>query len=145
MKRKVFLMMLIAGLIIYINESTYDSLNSIMKNNFFDKVRELENVVERTVVFALSNYVTIETLPQSVLTTTKVLKESENLLGSKVEKPEKNPIIPTLRKLRKEESNKSQSERLSKLSELKPKYKPYEPNKPYKPRDIRYSKFEILI
>jgi DNA-binding NtrC family response regulator len=142
MKRKVFLMMLIAGLIIYINESTYDSLNSIMKNNFFDKVRELENVVERTVVFALSNHVTIENLPQSVLTTTKVFKESENLLGSKVEKPEKNPIIPTLRK---EESNKSQSERLSKLSERKPKYKPYEPYKPYKPRDIRYSKFEILV
>jgi DNA-binding NtrC family response regulator len=142
MKRKVFLMMLIAGLIIYINESTYDSLNSIMKNNFFDKVRELENMVERTVVFALSNYVTIENLPQSVLTTTKVLKESENLLGSKVEKPEKNPIIPTLRK---DESNKSQSERLSKLSERKPIYKPYEPNKPYKPRDIRHSKFEILI
>lgn len=142
MKRKVFLMMLIAGLIIYINESTYDSLNSIMKNNFFDKVRELENVVERTVVFALSNHVTLETLPQSVLTTTKVLKESENLLGSKVEKPEINPIIPTLRKA---DSKKSQSERLSKLSERKPKYKPYEPYKPYKPRDIRYSKFEILI
>ena len=142
MKRKVFLMMLIAGLIIYINESTYDSLNSIMKNNFFDKVRELENVVERTVVFALSNHVTLETLPQSVLTTTKVFKESENLLGSKVEKPEINPIIPTLRKA---DSKKSQSERLSKLSERKPKYKPYEPYKPYKPRDIRYSKFEILI
>jgi DNA-binding NtrC family response regulator len=142
MKRKVFLMMLIAGLIIYINESTYDSLNSIMKNNFFDKVRELENVVERTVVFALSNYVTLETLPQSVLTTTKVFKESENLLGSKVEKPEINPIIPILRT---EEGNKSQSERLSKLSERKPKYEPYKPYKPYKPRDIRYSKFEILI
>lgn len=136
MKWKVLLMTLITSLIIYINESTYNSLNSIMKNNLFDKVREFENVVERTIVFTRANYANIDNPPQSVLTTTKEFKESVNSLNSKVEKVEKNPVIHTLKK---EDSDKSQSEQLFKLSEQKLKYKPY------KSRDIRHSKLEILV
>jgi two-component system NtrC family response regulator len=100
---------------------TRESFDSIMKYNFPGNVRELENMIERAVVFARNNYITLEDLPPNIfMPTTEEKKESEDSLDSQVEKLEKHLIISALQKAG---GNQSQSARALKLSERKLRYK----------------------
>jgi DNA-binding NtrC family response regulator len=92
-----------------------------MKYNFPGNVRELENMIERAVVFARNSYITLEDLPPNIfIPTTEEKKESEDSLDSQVEKLEKHLIISALQKAG---GNQSQSARALKLSERKLRYK----------------------
>ena len=108
-----------------VNNITNEALDLLMKYNFPGNIRELENMIQRSVVLTRDNYIKIEDLPREVVmnksTAAKEHLEDEiGDLNEKVENLEKRMIYKAL-----EETNQNQSKAadLLNISERTLRYK----------------------
>jgi DNA-binding NtrC family response regulator len=72
----------------------------LLKYDYSGNVRELENIIERTVVIAREDVISVEDLPfsGSMEETTEIRKAKEGLLGGSIDELEKKLIVEAMEK-----------------------------------------------
>lgn len=100
---------------------TQEAFDIIMKYDFPGNVRELENLIERSVVFARDNQITLDDLPPHIFTYSSSRSQNGKLgLDGQVEELEKKLIESALLKAG---GNQSKAARELEISERKMRYK----------------------
>jgi DNA-binding NtrC family response regulator len=100
---------------------TREAFDAVMKYDFPGNVRELENLIERAVIFARGSQITLDDLPPNIFVPTREnIPTTGDGLDQQIEALEKHLILTELRK---SGGNQSRAARELKITERKFRYK----------------------